>query len=212
MFTSLTRFIVLIERRRLARRLLAAITALAIGASGFAPTLVHARKGPVGGFDRTHKVARDLGDELEEHTMPKRRWSRQVGGHKTVQAVIVSDSKDPEMGALRAHIERLGGSVLAVHGLVRAITVQIKARHVRQLAQRDDVVSISPNRETRRSASTLESITGALTSKVRSNSHQEQLQRPGRQRRGHRDPRLGRDAQPPGIQRRRPAPSASSGT
>ena len=155
MFTSLTRFVVLIERRRLALRLLAAITALAIGASGFAPTLAHARKGPVGGFDRAHKVARDLGDELEEHTMPKRRWSRHVGGHKTVQAVIVSDAKDPEMGALRAHIERLGGSVLAVHGLVRAMTVQIKARHVRQLARRDDVVSISPNRETRRSASTL---------------------------------------------------------
>ena len=117
-----------------------------------------------------HKVARDLGDELEEHTMPKRRWSRHVGGHKTVQAVIVSDAKDPEMGALRAHIERLGGSVLAVHGLVRAMTVQIKARHVRQLAQRDDVVSISPNRETRRTASTLESITGSLTSQVRTNS------------------------------------------
>ena len=171
MFTLLTPFIVLIERRRLARRLLAAITALAVAASGFAPTLAHARKnGADSGFDRVHKVARDLGDELDETAMPKRKWSRHVGGHKMVQAVVVSDSDDPEMSALRAHIERLGGNVLAVHALVRALTVQIKARHVQVLAQRDDVVSISPNRETQRSASTLESITGALTTKVRNNS------------------------------------------
>src|SRR5512134_3616254 len=172
MFTLLTPFIVLIERRRLARRLLAAMTALAVAATGLAPTLAHARKpgGLVGGFDRVHKVARDLGDELEETAMPKRSWSRHVGGQKMVQAVIVSDSDDPEMGTLRSHVEKSGGRVLAVHGLVRAMTVEMPARQIRVLAKRSEVVSISPNRETQRSASTLESITGALTSKVRGSS------------------------------------------
>src|SRR4030095_3538520 len=171
MFTLITPYIVLIERKRLARRLLAAITAIAVAAPGVWPQLAPRRKNDVDrAYDRAHKVSRDLGDELDETAMPKRKWSRHVGGHKMVQAVVVSDSDDPEMGALRAHIERLGGNVLAVHALVRALTVQIKARHVQVLAERDDVVSISPNRETQRSASTLESITGALTSKVRSAS------------------------------------------
>src|SRR5688572_13696531 len=171
MFTLLTSFIVLIERRRLARRLLAAISAVAIAASGFAPTLAHARKSAFErGFDRVHKVARDLGDELDERAMPKHNWSRKVGGAKVVQAVIVSDSPDPTMSALGAHVEQLGGSVIAVHGLVHAMTVQIPARHVRTLAKRDDVISISPNRETQRTASTLESITGALTPRVRATS------------------------------------------
>jgi serine protease AprX len=135
MFSLLTPYIVLIERRRLARRLLAAIAAIAVAASGFAPTLAHARKNAVErGFDRVHKVARDLGDELDERASPKRKWSRKVGGSKVVQAVIVSDSPDPTMADLRAHVEQLGGSVLAVHGLVHAMTVQVPARHVRTLA------------------------------------------------------------------------------
>src|SRR5882672_1875691 len=109
MFTLLTPFIVLIERRRLARRLLAALTAFAVAAAGFTPLAAHARKS---GYDRAHKVAHDLGSELEETAMPTHRWSRKAGGVKTVQAVIVSDAADPQLGALRAHVEQLGGSVL----------------------------------------------------------------------------------------------------
>jgi hypothetical protein len=74
------------------------------------------------------------------------------------------------MTDLRAWVLARGGSVHAVHPWMRAITVQIRAGLVRALSQRDDVVSVSPNRVTQRTASTLESITGALASNVRTGS------------------------------------------
>jgi serine protease AprX len=60
--------------------------------------------------------------------------------------------------------------VLAKHSGIHALTVLMKAGTVIAMAQRADVVSVSPNREVRQTASTLESITGALTSNVRTNS------------------------------------------
>lgn len=147
MFTLHVPFIILIERRRLARRLVALGTALAMALAGFAPAAAHARW-PGGHFDRANKVAADLHSELDETQAPKRRWARKGGAFKMVEVVIVSDSKDPEMRELRAAVEQLGGRVVAVHGAVQAMTVQLKARHVRPLSRRDDVVSISPNRDT----------------------------------------------------------------
>ena len=185
MFPLLTSFIVLIERRRLPRRLLAALTAMAVAAAGFAPTMAHARKATAG-FDRVHKVARDLDDELDEAAHSQRRWARKVGGVKMVQAVIVSDSTDPQLSSLRTQVEQLGGSVLAVHSLLHAMTVQIKARYIKTLAQRDDVVSVSPNRDTHRTASTLEATTGCATPQRAQQLRQEQLHRPRRQRHRHR--------------------------
>ncbi|TMG95255.1 MAG: hypothetical protein E6H73_05880, partial [Betaproteobacteria bacterium] len=87
-----------------------------------------------------------------------------------VQVIVVSNSADPEMTDLRSFVVRTGGSVLAKHSGIHALTVLMKAGTVNAMAQRKDVVSVSPNREVRRTASTLESITGALTSNVRSNS------------------------------------------
>ncbi|MEO5697177.1 MAG: S8 family serine peptidase, partial [Burkholderiaceae bacterium] len=95
---------------------------------------------------------------------------RDVKGERQVQAIVVSDSADPEMTDLRAQVLRTGGSVHAVHAAVRALTVQIGLGQVHALAQRKDVVSVSPNRATYRTASTLESITGTLTANVRTNS------------------------------------------
>src|SRR5262245_44888481 len=99
MFSLLTSFIVLIERRRLPRRLLAALTAFAVAAAGFAPLTVHARKA-MPGYDRAHKVAQDLDNELDDAAAPRHRWSRQIAGAKTVQVVIVSDADDPQMTTL----------------------------------------------------------------------------------------------------------------
>src|SRR5207253_10861668 len=48
--------------------------------------------------------------------------------------------------------------------------VRRKEGTVKTMSQSKAVVSVSPNRQDRRTASTLESITGALTSNVRSNS------------------------------------------
>ena len=74
------------------------------------------------------------------------------------------------MRNLRAYVKSIGGAVHAVHPAVHAMTVQVKASNVAALAQRSDVVSVSPNRETQRTLSTLETITGALTSNVRTES------------------------------------------
>ena len=114
----LTPFIVLIERRW--RAVLAAVLALCLAGLGLQP--VQAR--PFGG-DRHPKVARDLGDEMSEHRKPRARWARDVNGVRHIQAIIVSDSPDPEMTELRAHVQRIGGTVHAVHPAVHAITVQI---------------------------------------------------------------------------------------
>ena len=162
-----TPFIILIERRTLPRRLLAALTAFAVLTTGLWPAAVHARPAA---FDRVHKIAGDLDRELDRPTMPRARWARHVAGVKTVQVVVVSDSRDSEMRDLRRHIERLGGKVMAVHRALHSMTVQIRSQQVRALARHDDVVSVSPNRDTVRSASLVESITGSLTPRVRSNS------------------------------------------
>ncbi|HEY6354941.1 MAG TPA: S8 family serine peptidase, partial [Burkholderiaceae bacterium] len=117
---------------------------------------------------QTHrKVARDLNDEVNAS---RAKWARDVRGVRQVQLIVVSDSPDPEMKDLRRHVLRMGGSVHAVHAAVHALTVQIRASQVHALAQRDDVVSVSPNRSTARTASLLESTTGALSSNVRPNS------------------------------------------
>ena len=163
----LSPFIVLIERRR-ARRMAVSLLAwvsLAIGALGFQPA--HAQSMAA---DGRGKMARDLHDELGRSgkTMPK--WVREVNGVRHVQAIVVSNSPDPEMTELRNFVIRTGGSVHAVHPAVHAITVQVKAGLVQALSDRSDVISVSPNRVTQHTASTLESVSGALTANVRGTS------------------------------------------
>ena len=116
------------------------------------------------------KVARDLQVGVAMGNTPAVKWARDVKGARHVQVIVVSNAADPEMTDLRAFVLKSGGSVLAHHSGIRALTVLMKANKVDALAQRDDVVSVSPNREVRRTASTLEAITGALTSNVRTGS------------------------------------------
>jgi subtilisin family serine protease len=167
MNVTTTEFIVLIERRRLRDVLAWALAALTLLAALFGTQVAHAQPPST---DRHGKLARELATELGNPATPRVRWARDVGGIRHVQAIVVSSSSDPEMSDLRNFVLRTGGSVHAVHPTTRAITVQIRAGLVQALAQRSDVVSVTPNSVTRRTASTLESITGALTSNVRSNS------------------------------------------
>ena len=164
----LSYFIVLIERRRLPRAAVATLSSLALLLTGPALTSVSAQS--FGGHQKHNKVARDLDDEVLQTGAPKARWSRDVKGVRHVQVIVVTNSDDPQMTELRAYVVSLGGSVHAVHPAVHAMTVQIKASRVKALSARSDVVSVSPNRETQRTASTLESITGTLTSNVRTSS------------------------------------------
>lgn len=162
--TSLVRFslfIILIERRA------AAVLAL-LAASWMPLPAAHAAPAP-----SASKIARDLGDELSPVRAPRAPWARDLNGVRHVQAVlVVGESADAEMNELREHVRRLGGAVQAVHPAVRSMTVLLPAGQVAALAQHRDVVSIAPNRGTRRTASTLEKITGALGANVRTNSTQ----------------------------------------
>ena len=167
MSNLLAPFIVLIERRRLRLVLSAALTATLLAVMG-----LHARNAAAepGSAQVHRKMARDLHDEVDATRSPRAKWARDVRGVRQVQVIVVSNSPDPEMKDLRRHVLRMGGSVHAVHTAVHALTVQIRAGQVRQLAQRDDVVSVSPNRSTVRTASLLESASGALSSQVRPTS------------------------------------------
>ena len=164
---AISRFIVLIERRRLGRAIVATATSIALLLSGLALPAAQAQS--LGGH-KAGKVARDLDDEARQPGAPKARWARDVNGVRHIQAIVVTNSADPQMADLRAFVLNSGGSVHAVHPAVHAMTVQIKASLVTALSERSDVVSVSPNRVTQRTASTLESITGALTSNVRPTS------------------------------------------
>jgi len=159
-------FTALIERRRLPRAAVAAATAVAVVLSGFAPAASDAAP-PA---HKPGKVARDLEAEVTRAGPPKARWARDINGVRHIQAVVVSNSADPEMASLRSMVQAIGGSVHAAHPWMGALTVQIPANQIQTLAQRSDVVSVTPNRVTRRTASTLESITGALASNVRTGS------------------------------------------
>ena len=168
----LTEFTVLIEKRRVRDRLVGMFVAVAMVAGALCCARLASAQPILNG--KHDKIARDLQDGLST-VSPRNRsangnWARDVNGVRTVQVVIVTDGSDADMSDLRAEVLRLGGSVHARHPAVRALTVQVPAQHVGTLAQRKDVVSVSPNRATRRTASTLESISGALTANVRSSS------------------------------------------
>ena len=95
---------------------------------------------------------------------------RDLNDQRNVQAVIAIDGSEPEMAGMRAAVLRGGGSVLLPHGGMHALTVLIKASAADAHAQRPEVLSVVPNRQTLRTASTLETITGALTANLRSAS------------------------------------------
>ena len=154
---SLSLFIVLIERRALQRT--AALTALVLAIAAGWSNGAHAEK-----------LSKDMRATLDAQFTPRDRHVRELHGVRQVQAIVVTDGVDPSMADLRADILRRGGSIHAAFPSLHALTVQVKASQVRILARRDDVVSVSPNRTTLRSASTLESVSGALAGNVRTNS------------------------------------------
>ena len=116
------------------------------------------------------EVARELGEVVHGPAIPHIRWARDVTGTLFVQALVLSDSADSSLTDLRAFIVHAGGSVLRRHVATHALTVNVPASLVDELSRRSDVVSVTPNRNTHRTASTLETITGSLTSHVRTNS------------------------------------------
>ncbi|EHR70889.1 subtilisin-like serine protease [Burkholderiales bacterium JOSHI_001] len=115
------------------------------------------------------KIARELHEEMGGKRS-RERWARDDKGVRQVELIVVGKNGDADQADLRAQVERLGGQVMARHGFMRGVTVRLPAAQVAALAQRADVASISPNRSTARTASTLEAITGATNTAVRSYS------------------------------------------
>jgi len=154
-----TRFIVSIDRYGIYRRFarVAAGALVAVTALATAPAQ--------GG-----ELAKDLLEAIHAPTTPALKWTRDVNGRRFVQALVLSDSDDPELTDLRAFVVQAGGAVLKHHSATHALTVNVPTSVLHALARRADVVSVAPNRSTHRTASTLETITGTLTSNVRTNS------------------------------------------
>ena len=161
----IAKFIVLIERHVL-RRALALLTAVATALGPVAAP--YATAAPVN--VPASKIARDLQDAINAPVKTEAKWARDLNGQRHVQAVVVTDGIDPTMAGVRNFVLGTGGSVHATYPFMHALSVQLNAGQVQALAQRKDVLSITPNRVTSRTASTLEAVTGALGSNVRPNS------------------------------------------
>src|ERR1700740_2478444 len=117
-----------------------------------------------------NKVADDLQDAIEAPTTPQLNWAQDVLGVRYVKALIVADSSDPTLAALRAAVLADGGTVYFQYLAVSALSVMLPANQVSNIAARSDVHSISPNRPTTRTASVLEYTTGALAADVRADA------------------------------------------
>ena len=169
-----SRFIVLIESRRLPRAVVATVTAISVLLSGFGLTAAHAA--PVDGNgngnsnSHEHKVSRDLRSALDASQTPKARWARDHKGRRMVQVVFVSGESDTNMSGLRLSIAQAGGTIDASMPGLRMLTATLPANKVAKVAERADVKFVAPNRPTHRTASTLEAITGATSTGVRTNS------------------------------------------
>ncbi len=85
-------------------------------------------------------------------------------------ALKISPDLATGIDAALAPRERWVREVLVCHGAIQALTAVLPAREVHQIAARSDVLSVTPNRAVRPTLSTLERITGAVTSAVRSSS------------------------------------------
>jgi serine protease AprX len=163
--SSISAFIILLERRATPQRVLKALAGAALaGSMLFGLTAARAQSSdPSEG-----KFAPELRDVVRTGATPAARWARDVGGVRHVQAIVVTDGVDPQMTGVRQQVLQAGGSVHVVHSGLHSLTVQIPAWELHALAQRSDVLSVSPNREIHTTASMMEQLVGLLTPNVRS--------------------------------------------
>ncbi|MGA2551294.1 MAG: S8 family serine peptidase [Burkholderiaceae bacterium] len=94
-------------------------------------------------------------------------WHASVSGQSLVKVLIVSNSSDPSLSNLRTAVVNAGGSVFYNFISIRGVMAILPTSQVQSIANRSDVVSITPNRTTHETASvlqTLSGVTGSLTS------------------------------------------------
>ena len=119
------------------------------------------------------KLASDLLSALTASSTPKLTWAKDVNGQRHVKVIVVgTPSADPELSALRDAALAAGGSVYFRYTSVAALSAMLPASQVLAIASRSDVQSLSPNRMTARTATTvtpshLEQATGATGVRTR---------------------------------------------
>ncbi|MBL8334684.1 MAG: S8 family serine peptidase, partial [Rubrivivax sp.] len=107
------------------------------------------------------KISADLQKVLSATTTPALNWTRDVNGVRHVKVLIVGNTDDAELAALRRAVMDAGGSIYHRYSSVLALAALLPANKVSTIAGRADVQSISPNRLMTRSASTVETLSGA---------------------------------------------------
>ncbi|WP_141291412.1 hypothetical protein, partial [Ideonella azotifigens] len=134
--SHVTRFVVLAERR-LVRLLVAVLPLIGLISALWWPQAAHSQTG------NSHKIATDLRDVLQSPSAAARAsWARDTSSGRYVRVLVVSNSPDPELTELRAHVLAAGGSVYYRYLAVSALSVLLPADRVAEIAQRADVQSI----------------------------------------------------------------------
>ena len=109
---------------RFRRRTTALLAGLALLASNLGLQTAQAQPAQGG---RPYRIAADLHAEANRSGPPMAKWARDLSGVRHVQAIVVSNSKDPELIELRKFVLKHGGSVLVRHTGIKALTVMVKA-------------------------------------------------------------------------------------
>ena len=134
--------------RRPLRAALAALLCLALGLVG-PGARAQATGAPA-------KVAPDLLAAISGGAPSPLPWLGTVGDQAMVKVLVASSSADASLAELRGFVLSVGGSVYYNYASLRMLAVMVPASRVMDLAQRADVVSVSPNRAVVRTASTLQ--------------------------------------------------------
>ena len=107
------------------------------------------------------KIAPDLLTTVGSSVLPDVPWARLLNGELLVRALVVANSDDASLAALRRKVVAMGGAVTYNYTSIRALAVMVPASRLVELAQLREVASISPNRAVTRTASVLQATTGA---------------------------------------------------
>jgi len=143
---------------RLARR---AASWLAAGAM-LAVTAAHADAPLSSPAQAELKLSPDLDQALTAPSVASLNWARDTAAGRMMKVLVMGYStSDPDLKSLRSAIVSSGGSVYYKYISVEGLYALLPAARVIDIARRQDVQSISPNRLTVRTRSLIESVTGS---------------------------------------------------
>lgn len=110
------------------------------------------------------KLSPDLSKAMAASTISGISWARETTAGRVMKVLIVAQpGADPDMKELRAAVVTAGGSVYYRFISVSGVLALLPSAQVAEIARRNDVQSISPNRATYRTRSLIEEATGAAT-------------------------------------------------